>query len=465
MKLLQMDITGISSMLKKIDNARVVIYPVEKRDEAVLIFETVNDRGKPLSDLEKVKSFLMYTIYLSSEDAYKLKENIEVLHRNRRKLNKALELINKTEKSLKEVEEIFGRIFRCLESLEKNKIKLDEDNILRYHYVLWDKEIKGDYDESFNYLVNIKNYFRNLVIGNRNDVIVKVLEYSKSLEKVFFALKELFVDLSESDDKRGLYEILSKITALSWLGNFYPLLISAWLRFYSKKDQLMLIFDCLEKYIFRVYLIGNKRSNAGVNTIYRIAYQLHIKEKNLNDIVNEIIDLAYNYIDDEDFELFIKNKNFYSNYPSKEIRYILFHYETYLRKLRKEPLDLSLQNILSDKFSVEHILAQELERKDRPKELRKEKVWEEKLDTLGNLTLASASWNSSMGNKKFVIKKEGDKKIKTKVDYPCYKDSIFKCQQELAKLRDFSLTQMMEREQKLYSFIDDNWRFNTPTQI
>lgn len=459
-KLSLLDIMGINSMLKKIDNSRVVIYPVEKRDEAVLIFETVNDRGKPLSDLEKVKSFLMYTIYLSSEDAYKLKENIDVLQKNRRKLNKALEQINKTERSLKEVEEIYGRIFRCLESLEKNKIKLDEDSILRYHYVLWDKENKGDYDESFNYLVKIKNYFRNLVISDRNDVIPKVLDYSKGLEKVFYALKELFVDLSESNDEKELYEILKKITALSWLGNFYPLLISAWLRFHNRKDNLILIFDCLEKYIFRVYLIGNKRSNAGVNTIYRLAYQLHIKEKNFSDIVNEVIDLAYNYVDDEDFELFVKHKNFYSNYPSKEIRYILYHYETYLRKLLKEPIDLSLSNILSDKFSVEHILAEELDRKDRPKELRNEKVWEENLNTFGNLTLASASWNSSMGNKKFVVKKEGDKKIKTKIDYPCYKDSIFKCQQELAKLSDFGLNQMKERENKLCIFIFNNWKFN-----
>ncbi|HMN17903.1 MAG TPA: DUF262 domain-containing HNH endonuclease family protein [Ignavibacteriaceae bacterium] len=460
-KLEQLDISGINSMLKKIDNSRVVIYPVEKRDEAVLIFETVNDRGKPLSDLEKVKSFLMYTIYLSSEDAYKLKENIEALQKNRRKLNKALEQINKTEKSLKEVEEIYGRIFRCLESLEKNKIKLDEDSILRYHYVLWDKEIRGDYDESFNYLVNIKNYFRNLVINNRNEVITKVIDYSKGLEKVFFALKELFVDLYESQDKKDLAEKLNKITALSWLGNFYPLLISSWLRFYNKKDILINIFDCLEKYIFRVYLIGNRRSNAGVNTIYRIAYQLYMKEIAFSELINEIINLSDTYVDDEDFELFIKHKNFYSNYASKEIRYILYHYELHLRNTLGEPIDLSLLNILSEKFSVEHILAEELDIKDRPKELRKQKIWEEKLNTIGNLTLASASWNSSMGKKKFILKRDGDRKTKAKSDYPCYRDSIFKCQQELVKFNDFSLNQMNDRENKLYSFIVNNWEFKS----
>ena len=54
---------------KKIDSLEMIRYPVESDADAVLVFETVNDRGKDLSRLEKTKSFLMHMVYLSeSED-------------------------------------------------------------------------------------------------------------------------------------------------------------------------------------------------------------------------------------------------------------------------------------------------------------------------------------------------------------------------------------------------------------
>lgn len=37
------------------------LYEVERESEVGIIFEVMNDRGKPLSDLEKVKNYLLYT--------------------------------------------------------------------------------------------------------------------------------------------------------------------------------------------------------------------------------------------------------------------------------------------------------------------------------------------------------------------------------------------------------------------
>jgi len=53
---------------QKIDNMEIIRYEVENDADAVLIFETVNDRGKPLTNLEKTKSFLMHAIYLSAPE-------------------------------------------------------------------------------------------------------------------------------------------------------------------------------------------------------------------------------------------------------------------------------------------------------------------------------------------------------------------------------------------------------------
>lgn len=54
---------------KKIDeNSRVLVYSVKDTAEATLIFETTNDRGKGLTNLEKIKSFMMYKSYVASDD-------------------------------------------------------------------------------------------------------------------------------------------------------------------------------------------------------------------------------------------------------------------------------------------------------------------------------------------------------------------------------------------------------------
>ena len=53
---------------QKIDDLQLIQYQVNSDADAIRIFETVNDRGRPLSDLEKTKSFLMHTSYIGIED-------------------------------------------------------------------------------------------------------------------------------------------------------------------------------------------------------------------------------------------------------------------------------------------------------------------------------------------------------------------------------------------------------------
>ena len=48
-----------------IDRLQVMLYIVPSNAEAVRMFETVNDRGRPLTNLEKTKSILMYASYLA----------------------------------------------------------------------------------------------------------------------------------------------------------------------------------------------------------------------------------------------------------------------------------------------------------------------------------------------------------------------------------------------------------------
>jgi len=63
----KLEVDTLRSYMKKIEMSRVLTYSVNDTAEATLIFETTNDRGKALTNLEKTKSFLMHKIYLTKE--------------------------------------------------------------------------------------------------------------------------------------------------------------------------------------------------------------------------------------------------------------------------------------------------------------------------------------------------------------------------------------------------------------
>lgn len=50
----------VSLRNKVVQHLKVTIYTVEEQEEVGVIFETLNNRGKPLSELEKVKNYLLY---------------------------------------------------------------------------------------------------------------------------------------------------------------------------------------------------------------------------------------------------------------------------------------------------------------------------------------------------------------------------------------------------------------------
>jgi len=92
--------------------------------DAIRIFQTVNDRGKPLSNMEKAKSLLIYF--------------------SNRYLEKRLD---------DQINDVFGEIFEMYDEIkglgEELQINLisnkdfNEDSIMRYHFVSFSEE---DYD-------------------------------------------------------------------------------------------------------------------------------------------------------------------------------------------------------------------------------------------------------------------------------------------------------------------------------
>jgi uncharacterized protein with ParB-like and HNH nuclease domain len=98
---------------ERIERAKVLTYAVSDNAEATLIFETTNDRGKPLSSLEKIKSFLMYQIFLCARQPEKHLDTLQVR---------------------------FGAIYREYEELRTRCWFLDEGNIERNYCIAFEAE-------------------------------------------------------------------------------------------------------------------------------------------------------------------------------------------------------------------------------------------------------------------------------------------------------------------------------------
>jgi len=437
-RMANLSVEEIMKLITKLGETRVLVYIVKEKGDAMLMFETINDRGKPLSNLEKTKSFLMYLVYISSVRI----QDKKLPDKKRQQIEKR---IQKENNLLNFIDEKFGNIYRYIEKIKEGYSEdITEDTIQRYHWVLW---YDGNYNESFKYMDKLKKYFRTLMLKDRNKVLSQVRNYVKSLEQVFYAFKEVFVDKISEFDK------LRYVITLGRIGNFYPLIIAAWLK-KENKEEFTSLLGAIEKFIFSVILIGKKRSDTGVNSFYNLAYELFKKDEDFNYILREIKITALNYVSITDLLNELNNENFYNRHKSQDIRYIFYHYELMLREKEGEQLSMNLEEILGENYTVEHILAQELSIEDRPKALKDDEEFEKYVHRLGNLVLCSKSWNSSMGKKSFKEKKKCQNERKS-----CYQKSIFKCQQKLAEYRNFSKREIDKRQQELIAWIRVKWSF------
>ena len=110
---------AVEQWINIIGRLHVLEFIEESSGNAIRIFETVNDRGRPLSIIDKVKSFLIYT--------------------SNRYLAGALD---------NTLQDRFGRIFIAFDEIKElaetagveliTPERFSEDNILRYHFLAYD---------------------------------------------------------------------------------------------------------------------------------------------------------------------------------------------------------------------------------------------------------------------------------------------------------------------------------------
>jgi uncharacterized protein with ParB-like and HNH nuclease domain len=223
-------------------NSDVILYVVNKISDATQIFELLNDRGRKLTNLEGVKSFLMYRIG-------------------------CLNLKDDGEQSIDNIQSSFSSIYRDIE-----KFSINENDVLRYHTISFEKSKTADYNSPEKY---IKNKINVLFEKNEKDSIIKdeIIGYVSRLKESFIIYNNI------KENSSHLYS-LDQLAMIGRVNPFFPLMMRTQKYSQNKFDAFV---KSLVKFTFRATLIGLKNKNENFYSYIR-------DEKDYSELFKWIID-------------------------------------------------------------------------------------------------------------------------------------------------------------------------------
>ena len=362
---------------------------IEKDLDVQAVFETMNNRGKQLTTLEKLKNRLIYlTDKLSNSDEDK--NNL------RSKINVA-----------------WGNIYTNL--AQNPELILDEDVFLSAHLSLYRKPKESTFSEKlaeekvFQMFCN-KSEKYDLDESGSKEIPV---DYAK-IEDYVLKLSEfapLWYKIHNSKSRK-----IQKILILNSTKEIKIFLATLFLKTTNDSSTNNMLLN-IEKILFRNRVPGiwvmDERNPAGW------ARDLYNDEDTIEHIFNHTNDLINKPINNVDIINAFKSLFTYVNgnkgfHRWGNLKYFLFEYEEYLKSNAKETNDkVSLADFYDT--TIEHVIPQTywtswsdiVDNFTEPiGEEYKNQARKVLINTLGNLTILKNGKNSALGNRSWLEKKE-----------------------------------------------------------
>lgn len=400
----------------------------EELDEYV-VFETMNNRGKPLSELEKLKNRLMYLsdkfeARVDSSESLPLSEHFTAAQKQ-----ELLEVINKG----------WITIYQALGANKESP--LDDNNFIKAHWIAYfhrysRSEASAHATHLFNEYFTLERVYEGSLTANN------IRRYVKSLQSCSVIWNKIhyprFFETHENEIKQrvlGLHRV-------GFQAAFKPLVLAA-LRQNNSSDYLPMI-NLLESYAFKVFDISDRQSNTGNSRLYRLAPHVYHSKVSAQDAYNEIESQTKDYYGFTFFKNQMQNiheeKDSKGFYGWSGLHYFLFEYDSFLRNTNLTSTHANKLNWqdFKGKNTIEHIYPQSAalsydqycKGEDTPeKKLAYQKIqqkWSAFEDytptqrrrlcnSLGNLLAISHSDNASFSNDQF------DHKVDQSNKGPSYK--------------------------------------------
>ena len=450
-------------------------YVIKDEFDVFVAFETMNNRGKKLSDLELLKNRLIYLTTLYNDE----------------------ELDAASRKSLRDtINDAWKEVYH---QLGRNKARpLNDDDFLRAHWTMYFKYSRKtgrDYiqfllDEQFTPKKVHKKVEREVVLetpeemradGDIGDIEEEYVE-STVVSRAQLAPTEIrdFVNslkgsaihwfnsfypdlaIGMSIDERRWIDRLNRLG----MGYFRPL-VMAILKNEQSEAARIRIFQRIERFIFIAFRLNSAMANYGSSEFYNAARALDRKETDLTTIANTLNErLSYTFNEDGTFRisdfynlLFKKFKSGNGYYGWSALRYFLFEYELSLLSQSRQPkVDWSdLLKSETDRISIEHIYPQtETEEWARFFTGVEENHRRHYNASVGNLLLLSMSINASLQNDSFADKKRVKYDSVGKKLRNGYSDGSHS-EIEVSQESSWGPDQIKSRGIRLLTFMEERW--------
>lgn len=409
--------SSINTLIKIYNNLlskfKINVFELEEESEVGLIFETMNDRGLPLSDIDKVKNYLIYL-------THRLNEKVIA----------------------KDINKKFGEIFTELMGIEHYSITRIENQFLKHSYIVYSgdnrdlsdipKKIKLDLIKQREIFTK-KNLFDNDT-AQRDKKIREIKDFNNFLHKSANYYSSI---LNNSFDNEDINKSFFRLETLGKIEIFLPLYLAILNNKKFKPEFLISINEILETFTIRVFVFGNKKGNTGNSALFDLAHKVFKNSINFTELKKELRTLIEKNSSNIDLRRSIINSVAYNNILQPALKLVLLDYEYFLQQESNAKFDLGTIKELSNntKISIEHIAPQSI--------LPGVKSMEN-INLLGNLVLTFD--NGLLANKTFHSKKG------------IYINSNLVSERELVEYEDWNDKTIIERGKKLQKFILDKWK-------
>ena len=236
-------------LLEKITKKLLFHYLELGAEDVHIIFETENQRGKKLSNLELLKNRLLYiTTIINNQKGFD----------NEEEFNEITKKINDT----------WITIYRYL-GMNKEK-PLNDDDFIKNHWIMFNRYARNEADFPENDIF-YKDFNVNEITKDHKKAIEKINKYTESLEK---SIKQWYIinypylafrnELNGKEDEYSLDKktalLLEKLDRIGQR-HFKPLILAGLTKEnFNEKEELL---EAIERHIFLIFNISKRRSNTG----------------------------------------------------------------------------------------------------------------------------------------------------------------------------------------------------------
>ncbi len=441
-----------------------VSYKMDDEFNVYVAFEAMNNRGKKLSYLEILKNRLIYLTTLLPVSKEEKKDVRDKIHETWKQIYRFLESDKEDDDFLRDHWIIyFGYDTR---KIEKNK------NIPFYTYLLNRYFIQQNVDSSNPYIPTLEevgyeeqeddeeseetsNSFNQAITITLKDIE----DYVNSLSELIPYWYQLHHPNPSVNPK--IYNYLLRLNQLGFVNSKSLITVLLWDTI-SEEDKV----ECLkliERYNLLYYRLNNYSSTSGSTAFYNLARDLYHRKITISDVKKTLSTIEFlsdnhvvvsNGITNK-FEKLFKSDGFYSWSPY--IKLVLYIYDNQLSSTLSERhlnYDEYFKQDSKDHYSLEHIYPQNPKKNDTywntyfglySADQRKRLC-----GSLGNLLPLSSWANSSLSNASFPEKKQMR-----------YKNGS-KSELEVARKRNWTPEDILERGMLLLNFMEKEWDFIIP---